>query len=1167
MKSENIKLPTQILKRDGRKVKFDPTKITQAIFKAFEASKEFGNEKQNLEEAERLTPIAVDLFTHTINSETPTVETMQDVVEQVLMAAGHYQTAKAYIIYRAEHEGQREAKQITGVEDDLGLTINQLKVIESRYLRHDEDGNPTETPKQLFTRVAKAIADNEKTGEKKFWEQKYANIMENFEFVPSGGYLRSAGTKNPMLANCFVLPIEDSMTGIFDSVKWMALIHQKGGGTGFNFTPLRPKGDLVNTSGGFSSGPISFMKVFDAATRQVMQGGFKRGANMGILNVDHPDILDFITCKTEEDEITNFNISVGISDKFMQAVKKDKDFDLINPRNGEVVQSLSARNLYSQIVTLAWRTGDPGVIFLDAINRNNPLLEKLGPMITTNPCITGDTLISTEEGLFPLSLLKSKKIKVATDQRVISQNSEVKHFPISAFYNQGKKQVYRLTTKSGFQLKGTADHKIMTTKGFVKLKDLKDHKILLQPQASGFNQNENLPFKSEILSLPKTWNKQLGQVLGWLIGDGWLRNGDKNCRIGFVFSQKDKNILNLLKPFINQIYGKEIDEIKRENEVFHLSYHSQFFVDFFQNLGVKSVKAEEKLVPDSIFTAPKDSIIGFLQGLFSADGTVGLEEPKGNYYIRLTSKSEKLLKGVQLLLLNFGIRSSIYNRSREARETFSYQNKKGEEKNYQSDGILFELNISKINLKIFLDEIGFLTNKHQEKINQLKNIKFKPEDFTDQVLSIEKLGLEEVFDITENITHSFIAGGIVVSNCGEQPLHPFDVCNLGSINLSQFYLSQKPKTYNLKPETCINWKRLDEVIRLAVRFLDNGVDISTYPIPQVTEMAQANRRIGLGVMGWADLLFKLEIPYNSQKASDLATKISQFFYSVTHNESEKLGKEKGVFPNWKGSSYETKNIKQRNLAITTIAPTGTISMVSNCSSGIEPVFLLSYTKNVVDDAGLIYINPIFEKALEENIKEEDLRQEIIKKVAKTGTCQNIDELPDKIKKVFVTAHDINWQDHVRMQSAFQLHTDNAVSKTINFPHDASLGEVEKAYMMAWELGCKGLTIYRDGSKSMQILEVNKEKKALTLNSKKKKKETIIQSKIKVKSLKQRMTETKNQELRIKNHEKKEKPKNLNPDNLNPDNLNPNSCPECGSALQASEGCSTCLNCGYSKCSL
>jgi ribonucleoside-diphosphate reductase alpha chain len=755
MQNSKSKMITTIQKRDGRNVAFNPNKVTQAMYRALMATHEVDGEKKSLAEAGRLTPIAIDLFARTVDGHPLHVETMQDVVEQVLMAAGHYKTAKAYILYRAQHKQARKVKEIIGVEDDLGLSLNQLKVMERRYLRHDEEGKVTESPRQLFERVARAIAANEKR-ERKSWEKQFLAMLTALEFVPGGAYLRSAGFERGMLANCFVLPVEDSMEGIFNAVKWMALVHQKGGGTGFNFSKLRPKGDYVTTSGGFSSGPISFMKVFDAATRQVMQGGFRKGANMGILNVNHPDIFNFISCKTEEHEVNNFNISVGASDIFMKAVDKNKEFDLVNQRTGEVVQTVSARALFDQIVTLAWRTGDPGMIYLDAINRTNPVIKTLGPMTATNPC-------------------------------------------------------------------------------------------------------------------------------------------------------------------------------------------------------------------------------------------------------------------------------------------------------------------------------------------------------------------------------------------GEQPLHPFDVCNLGSINLAKFVKASRLQStdYGKKTVDLIDWRRLEEVTRLAVRFLDNGVDVSIYPIPQIANMAKANRRIGLGIMGWADMLYQLGIAYNSPLAYRLAQRVMQHINEAAHGESEKLAKEKGVFPNWKGSTYQKQGRKQRNVALTTIAPTGTISMVADCSSGIEPIFALSFVKNVVDEQGLIYVNPYFRQAVEQAVKDEAKRQEILDQVAKSGSCQNVSGIPKRVKEIFVTAHDISWEDHVRMQAAFQKHTDNAVSKTINFPNSTTIDEVGQAYLLAWKLGCKGITIYRDGSKSVQILSSHEQEEASA--------QPVIQSKVQIKPLRQRIRENGLGKQEV--------------------------CPECGGLLQVSEGCSTCLECGYSKCSL
>jgi len=750
----NEKNTTQIMKRDGRIVTFDPKKIMRAIEKAVHETGEFETGESN-----RLVEIAVTILEKTNGKHVPTVEEVQDIVEQVLMAGGHYKTAKAYILYRERRREERQARGLLGVEDDLGLSINQLKVIERRYLMHDENGKVTETPRQMFERVAKTLANVEKKG-KKIWAQKFFEVMSRFEFLPAGRTLNNAGTKQNQLANCFVLPVEDSMEGIFDAVKWTALVHQSGGGTGFNFSKLRPSGDSVTKSaGGFSTGPVSFMKVFDVATRQVMQGGKKRGANMGILNIDHPDIMEFITCKSQEGEIANFNISVGVTDSFMKAVMKDSEFSFVNPRTKEKVHTIRARTLMDQIATLAWRTGDPGMIYVDAINRNNPLLESYGRIEATNPC-------------------------------------------------------------------------------------------------------------------------------------------------------------------------------------------------------------------------------------------------------------------------------------------------------------------------------------------------------------------------------------------GEQPLHPFDACNLGSINLAQF-------VKEAGGEKMIDWERLKEVCAISVRMLDDVIDACSYPLPQITETVKNNRRIGLGVMGWAHMLFRLGVAYNSEEGVAWARKVMGFIQEQTWLASAELAEEKGVFPRYKESAFAqgfdpvkqkmgTKKWKVRNVAITTIAPTGTISMAADTSSGIEPVFALSFIKNVVDEEGLTYVDRYFEEALRGEVGTNGEFSRMIAQITKTGSAHDIDGISEKLKKVFVTAHDIHWEWHVKMQAAFQDHTDNAVSKTINFPAHATIEEIKGAYLLAWELGCKGITVYRDNSKEYQVL-------ASHTSSEPQSSKYLIQSKLTTKTLKQRAEEG----LGLS-----ESPV----------------CPECGGTVTIQEGCSMCHTCGWSVCS-
>ncbi len=687
----------KIVKRDGRVVKFDKEKIAEAIFKA---AKAVGGE--NREKAEKLATQVIEILEKKHDEKAiPNVEEVQDTVEKVLIENGHAKTAKAYILYRQEKARIRETKKIVyGVEDDLKLTVNAVKVLERRYLLKNENGQIIETPKGMFKRVAKAIAKVDKkynpNADVKKVEEEFYQIMASLEFIPNSPTLMNAGTKLGQLSACFVLPIDDSISSIFDAVKYAALIHQSGGGTGFAFSRLRPKGDIVKSTAGVASGPVSFMRVFDIATDVIKQGGRRRGANMGILRVDHPDVIDFIMSKETKNALTNFNISVAATDKFMEAVEKNAKYELINPRNKKVVDKVSAKKIFDLIVTMAWKTGDPGMIFIDRINRYNPT-PALGKIESTNPC-------------------------------------------------------------------------------------------------------------------------------------------------------------------------------------------------------------------------------------------------------------------------------------------------------------------------------------------------------------------------------------------GEQPLLPYEACNLGSISLVKMVEEKDGKAK-------INWEKLGRVVRTAIHFLDNVIDESKFPLDKITKMVHGNRKVGLGVMGFADMLIALNIPYNSEEALKTAEKVMKFIRDETRKESEKLARERGVFPNYKKSVYAKKGIRLRNATLTTIAPTGTISIIGGVSSGIEPLFAISFIRNVMDNTELLEVNPLFEKVMR---KRGIYSEELMRLVAQTGSIQHIEGIPKDIKKIFVTAHDIAPEWHVKMQAAFQKYVDNAVSKTINLKSDASIEDVRKAYLLAYKLRCKGITIYRDKSKDFQVLNIGSVNKPTVAYSEEKK---------------------------------------------------------------------------------
>jgi ribonucleoside-diphosphate reductase alpha chain len=669
----------KIKKRDGRIVDFDSSKIAEAIWKA---AKAIGGKDRAL--SVKLAEQVVETLEKQLKpDEVPSVEQVQDIVEKTLIENGHARTAKAYILYRQKRAEIRKMKALLGVTDELKLPLNAIIVLERRYLRKDEKGRVIESTSQMFRRIAKSLAEVEKQygksdAEISRYEDEFYGMMTRLEFLPNSPTIMNAGTMFRQLSACFVLPVKDSIEGIFDTLKAAAIIHKTGGGTGFSFSRLRPRGDVVRTTGGIASGAISFAKIYDVATEVMKQGGRRRGANMGILRVDHPEIMDFIVAKEKEGVLRNFNISVAITDKFMEAVEKDGDFELINPRNGEVVKTLKARAIWNLIIMMAWKNGEPGVVFLDTINRHNPT-PHIGQMEATNPC-------------------------------------------------------------------------------------------------------------------------------------------------------------------------------------------------------------------------------------------------------------------------------------------------------------------------------------------------------------------------------------------GEQPLLPYESCNLGSIDVSKFVTADGK----------MDWDRLRKTVRLAVRFLDNVVDANVYTLPEIEKMTKGNRKIGLGVMGFADMLIKMGIKYDTEEGLQTAEKLMKFINDEGKKMSVELGEEKGSFPNFKGSIWEKQFKTLRNATVTTVAPTGTISIIAGCSQGIEPLFAIAYVREVAESLGrsLVEVNSLFENiALKEGFHSEEL----IKKISKKTSIQDVEEIPEHIRKLFVTAHDISAEWHVRMQAAFQKHTDNAVSKTINFPNWATPNDIEKAYLLAYRLGCKGITVYRHGSREVQVL--------------------------------------------------------------------------------------------------
>ncbi|GFR34590.1 ribonucleotide reductase N-terminal alpha domain-containing protein [Thermobrachium celere] len=939
----------------------------------------------------------------------------------------------------------------------MGFSNNAIKVLEKRYLAKDENGNILETPDDMLHRVAKTVAEADKFYDENADVQKtekiFYEMMKSLNFLPNSPTLMNAGRPLGQLSACFVLPVEDSMEGIFDSIKNAALIHKSGGGTGFSFSRLRPSGSSVKSTGGVASGPVSFMKVFDAATEAVKQGGTRRGANMGILRVDHPDILEFIRCKEDNNAINNFNISVAVTEKFMEAVIKGEDYDLIDPNTKKVKGKLNAREVFDLIVKMAWKNGEPGIVFIDRMNKFNPT-PHLGEIESTNPCLHKDTLISTKEGLKKISELYSeygdKEVEILTDNRVLNEGIGVK-LRSAKIIKTGIRRTLRIELSNGQYLILTPEHKVMTVDGWKMAKDLSvEDEVLIQ---SG----EGVLVKEDSIG------RELGFLLGYILGDGWLTFDGKV--LGAVFAESEKYIMDKIQEISQKYNGGKGIVNKRENGTWQILFKRKEFVEKIKELGIEAKRAPFKRVPKAIFTASKETIAAFLDGIFSADGTVNYVD-EDHRDVRLSSASKDLLFDVQLILLNLGITSKIYNRTKKNQSQFKYRNKNGEEKTYKSNNF-YELIINGNDIIKFKEVIGALTHKEKnQKLNEIcresrKNIYYKF-----KVKEIKEWEECEVYDVIEPVTNSLIANGIVVHNCGEQPLLPFESCNLGSINLANM-VKWNGKEYE------VDYQLLEETVFNAVHFLDNVIDVNVYPLREIEAMTKRTRKIGLGVMGFADMLIKLNIPYNSEKAVEFAENIMKFINDKSKEASRRLAKSRGAFPEFKNSIYRDGE-PLRNATTTTIAPTGTISILAGVSSGIEPLFALAFWRNVLDNEKLVEVNYLLEDVLK---KRGIYSKDLIDKIAEKGTLEGIKEVPDEIKKIFVTAHEIEPIWHIKMQAAFQKYTDNAVSKTVNFKNSATVEDVKTVYLLAYRLGCKGVTIYRDGSREGQVINIGKNKEA------------------------------------------------------------------------------------------
>ena len=1014
---------TKIMKRDGRVVDFDSSKIKDAIHKAFIAV-----ELEDGKKAESITREVVNLLEKKFRERIPSVENAQDAVIEVLKKSGYEKVAEEYQDYRKKKGEIRELREKLGIVEPK-LTVNALEVLRRRYLLKDETERIVETPTQMFRRVAEALAkvDEKYGGKPSESEKTFYEMMARLEFIPNSPTLFNAGTEIGQLSACFALPIEDSLESIFDAVKNMALIEKSGGGVGFDFSKLRPKGDIVMSTMGVASGPVSFMRVFDTATEVIKAGGKRRGAMMGVLRVDHPDIVEFITSKKEPGTLSNFNISVAVTDEFMKTLEEDGEYWLVNPRNKEKVGKLKAKDVWNLMAKSAWESGDPGVIFIDEFNRHNPTPE-IGRIESTNPCgeqpllpyescFAPETRIVTDKGIETIEDLynrqcRGEKILVATNLNGREKRIIFRFAPVTRV---GERATVQVTLANNQSLRVTPDHEIFTEEGWKEAGKLTpSDKVMIQTSEAGDLKFDLMEDELKIY-----------QMFGWFTGDGWFT---ETC--GLTFGPQDTYAFEVLMPIWNKFTGTKNKVSVQRNFVRCISCQRRSVLDKFKSYGFSPARAPNKRVPKFMMTAPKQAQIAYLQGLFSADGTKPIDKRRARHKVELSSRSLELLREVQLTLLNLGIKSSVH---------FFRERKSG-----RSQGIL---RISGIEYSKFVDLIGFsLASYKQKRCEEDVGRKLMRSKVFIPVKSVETAGKTIVYDITEPVTHSLIAEGMVVHNC-----------NLGSINLSRMVEDGK-----------INWEKLRETVRNAVNFLDNVIDANKYPLKEIEAITKANRKIGLGVMGFADMLIKLGIPYNSEEALQFAEKLMRFIEEESHKRSVEIGEERGSFPNFEKSVWKDKYSAMRNATVTTIAPTGSISIIAGCSSGIEPIFAISFIRSVLGGTRLFETNPLFEIVAKEK---GFYSAKLLEEIARTGSVQKIEGVPEDLKRIFVTALDIKPEWHIRMQAAFQKHTDNAVSKTVNLPPEATVEDVRKVFDLAWKLKCKGVTIFRYGSKPEQVLYI------------------------------------------------------------------------------------------------
>jgi ribonucleotide reductase alpha subunit len=992
------------------------------------------------------------------------------------------------------------------------LTENARQVLMKRYVRRGEDGKPAETAEEMFWRVAYHVAKVEEMWGADVQKRtiEYYQLLSSKKFFPNSPTFTGAGTPLGQLAACFVLPITDDMgrdsAGIFQTLRDAALIQQTGGGNGFSFSRLRPKGSMVLTSAGQATGPVGFLRVYDHAFGEIAQGGTRRGANMAVLRVDHPDVEDFITSKTNENHITNFNISVGITDAFMRAVKEDKEWELRFPDMKDAKQKgfsgtleqaeaagvkinsydkVRARVIFDKIVKQAHHNGEPGVLFLDAANRSNPV-PHLYPLEATNPCVTGDTLVATPSGW-----KRADSIKEGDEICTVLGVGRVATVEVNE-----NMPVFNLYLSDGAVVRVTASHQFHArdsrTKFFEprRLDHLEEGDWVRVYRAT-VPDNE-VPGKPENMT-----NREYGFLIGVLVGDGCYTPHALSKNVVRISSHADEHEWNALLTNAFAKVGAEkmytyVNEGSRS--MMMDPKPGRVVADWVKSLPLQPARGPEKQLPDVYINGNREFLEGLLDGLFSTDGSVDLQS--NHPLVRFHTSSLELARQVRRILLMFGIYARI-NTSQRARHSI-------DGRVIRHDRPKNDVTISGESFGRFFEQIRLSHPDKQMRMEEAAlNTNFTGGNWAAKVVKIEPAGIETVYDLYEPRSDTWITEGFVSRGCGEQWLGPYENCCLGSLNLNE-HCGPPDK----EGRGAVDWELLRQSVVTATRFLDDVVEANAYvpAVPQLREAAHRARRIGLGIMGLADLMYHVGVRYGSKEGQEFGAQVMEFVRYHAMKTSIELAEERGPFPSIQNSIYDMDDmtwtppqtqiqfehdwgrpqvqweavvdgIKRhgiRNAAQTTVAPTGTIATVAGCEGyGCEPVFALAYIRHVNDngkDLKLTYASPRFDEALKKLGLGEEKRQEIVEQVMREGTCQLIKEIPQAVRDTFVVSGDVTAEEHVRMQGALQAFVDNSLSKTVNFPEGATEADVATAYMLAWELGCKGITVYVTGSRDKVVLE-------------------------------------------------------------------------------------------------